>query len=402
MSWIDRLQGRYGGSSGGGGQRIKKDGTFEFQSHVGSNVIIIGGNSERFHTNYLTASRYYTEEPEIFVCKPYAFSPKTDNEEIVIQLVEPAHVSGVLRYEDGKPAVKQVICAWQYVPPAIGADLPFICGQSKISLRTFTDDQGKFDFYLYPGEYHFSASEMPWSSGKIREKTVNVEAGKDNTFDLTAQSPAHIRFVLEDGTFPEDLNVLHAGVYAYLGKQDSIHTFLIQAFDTEYNTNFNRGFVNSDDTIPVFPSDMNNYIIATTYDNKYGLVEKITPQMRGEEITLTLRPTITVTEKQGAAGDRFTRKWEFRYMEPKRYSIQRGTSGKNHTFETDADGNLTYAVPVYAGDYQDLFFYMERGEGGNQSGSEGGTGSFRSKPKSNTGQLFRVNPKTRQMEPAPH
>ncbi|MCL2623405.1 MAG: hypothetical protein FWD31_07035, partial [Planctomycetaceae bacterium] len=209
--------------------------------------------------------------------------------------------------------------------------------------------------------------------------------------------PVHVRFVLEDGTYPEELNVIHAGAYAYLGRQDSINTFLYQAFDTEDNTKFAR--IADGDAIPVFPSEMNNYIIVTSYDNQYGLVEKITPQMRGQEITLTLRPTIAVTEKKGTAGDYFTRTWQFQYITPRRYSIQRGTANANNrTFVTDADGNLTWTVPVYAGDYQDLLFYLVPGQGGSYSGGRGGTGKPRTQDNPNP--LFRVNPKTRQIEPA--
>lgn len=384
--------------SQGGMTYVDDTGGFEFHLEEGSNTILsavcdtYGGSS--------AAAVFLSSDPkrldrQKLIAPPVAFVPRENGPEIVLQYEEGVFVEGTVTFDDGTPAVNQSLTVQQYVTPALGADIPAVQEKMVFTTTTRIGEDGKFALYLLPGEYTFVTSDFPVQ--EERRQNVVIERDKENRFALTAPSPIHVRFELKDGTLPEGLNVMHAGAYLYQGRKDSLNTFLFAVFDSENNENFDRVKYQPGDAIAVHPTDMDNYLIVTTYDNEYGLVEKITPQMRGKEITLTLRPTIKVTEQKDAS-QKYTREWEFQYFDAKRYSIQRGVYGKNHVFTSDENGRLTYAVPVYAGDYKGLFFFLERGEVTSGSWGESGTGRKFKRPPP-LPPLFSVDPETREIKP---
>ncbi|MCL2349448.1 MAG: carboxypeptidase-like regulatory domain-containing protein [Planctomycetaceae bacterium] len=378
---------------------LKDDtGTFEFRLDEGSNAILTarydtdGGSSSGMT---LLSGNPGRLENQKLIARPVAFVPKENGPEIVLQYEEGVLVEGTVTFDDGKPAVNRSLLVRQYVTPALGADIPAVQEKMTVGTTTKIGEDGKFALYLLPGEYTFVTSSFPLQE-EYTQKVV-VERGKENRLKLAAPSPIHVRFELEDGTPPNGLNVMHVGAYYYLGRRDSFNTFLYQAFDREDNEHFDRVKFQPGDAITVYPTELNNYLIVTTYDNEYGLVEKITPQMRGKEITLVLRPTIKVTEDRPPS-QKFTREWEFQYADAKSYSVRQGAQGDNHIFKSDEHGRLTYAVPVYAGDYKDLFFFLSAGQN-TDSGGEGGSGKYKRKPSDPP--LFSVDPKTQKIIPHP-
>ena len=384
---------QYNGNHGSSGWTYVEDdtGTFECKADEGSNLLLaavyeidaVGGSSF-----FMNAANF---EKHRLIAPPAVFVPKENMPEIVLQYEEGQLVEGTVTFDDGRPAVNQDLLVHQYVTPAIGADIPDVQKEMVVSRGTRIGEDGKFSLYLLPGEYTFVTGHT--FQYEQREQKVTIERGKENRFALTSPSPIHVRFELEDGTSPENINVMHVGAYVFNG-QDWPNTFLYSVFDKEENEKFGLTF-QPGDAISVYPTEMNNYLIVTTYDNEYGLVEKITPQMRGKEITLTLRPTIKVTEKKSPS-QKYIRKWEYRYISPKLYAFQYGVEGKNHVFESDENGQLTYAVPVYAGDYKDLFFFLETGES-TDSGASGGLKKYQRKEKAKP--LFFVDPKTQEIKP---
>lgn len=385
-------------SHDGGMVHIRDEtGEFEFlKCQTGANVIMTamydtdgGSSSGDLHLS----GRPEKLEKQKLIARPVAFVPEENGPEIVLQYEEGLLVEGMATFDDGKPAAGQRLVVRQYVTPAIGADIPSVQEEMTFITTTRIGKGGKFALYLLPGEYAFTVTDFPLL--EERTQKVVIERGKENRIALTAPSPAHFRFELEDGTSPEKINVMHVGAYLFKGQANSLNTFLYSPFDWEER--FMMLDYEAGDAISVYPTDMNNYLIVTTYDSEFGLVEKITPQMRGKEITLTLLPAIKVTESTPPS-QKYTRQWEFQYFDAKRYAVRHGAAGHNHVFESDENGRLEYAIPVYAGDYKDLFFFLAPGES-QRSGGEQGSGKSQYNRKKSDPPLHYVDPETQKIKP---
>jgi len=379
------------GSSGSNGDQRLDDGKpFEFEVHVGSNVLLTTGTTDGLVVgNYGRHFRGGTEGPEVFVAQPYAFLAGKKNDEIVLQLEKATLVTGKLRYDNGGPAFKERIGASQFVPAARGADIPRVRNSSVAGSGAIANENGDFEFHLWPGEFTLSAGGTPWAEPVT--KTIFVEQGKPLEIDLTIPTPLRINVVMPDGSAAGNFWMRQLTAYRPLWNQTGkfYPEVLIQTL-YEVRRYWDSKPEGPDFVVPDRPIVMNlcreeNYVTVMTEDNEYGIVQKIGPELMGQELTLTLRPTVSGTVKLLDTTKRPIAEQEvsvlIRIIKIERngdYVVRTGPLGQNLHFRTDTEGRLDFKVPQFVGDGDSIMFCFEKGRntGDGSSGQMSRSGSW--------------------------
>ena len=359
-----------GGSSGG--HRLTNGEPFEFNVPVDSNVLLIASTSESFNVGFgLQHIRRGAEKPEIYVAQPYTFSAEKENEEIVLQLEEATPVTGKLFYDNGDPAIRETISVTQFVPAARGADIPRVKNDSVAGASAITDENGDFEFQLWYGEFTLSAGGMPWVSPVT--KTIHVEQGKPVETELAIPTPLRINVVMPDGSPAGNFRLCQLAIYRPVNQVGKYipETWSSVLYDAR-RWDDDPPFV-----VPEHPIAMNlcreeNYVTVMTEDNEYGIVRKLKPELMGQELTLTLRPTIDGTVQLSNAVNQDV-SILVRIMKLERngdYTLKSREFGPKLNFRTDAEGRVNFKVPVFEGIEDSVWLCFKRG-----SSSLGGSAS---------------------------
>lgn len=368
-----------GGNSGS--KHLESGERFDFQAEPGSNCILTAMTHVRgssFGNSISTRAGGYESRDEVFVATPYSFAPAAGDEEIVLQLEPAIFLTGTLRYENGDPAPQTNVSATYFYEAARGADIPTVQNESQVGSGASTDDEGKFEIPLWPGEFVITAGGTRWSQPVT--KIVQVRRGEKTRVELTIPTPLRLTVEVPEECVTQDFVLTHLGSYAPSWSQHS--TWREVFFDRIYNVYY------WDEKCPppmpkqpfaVSLSPDKNYVAVMTGDNRYGIVQQVAPEMMGREMTLELKPTLPGKARILSHKDRKPLANEYvtvnlRVMHLERngsYTLQSGPFGRSLSFQTDAEGNLEFLVPAFMGEFDKLFLCFEKGKGG--SGTHGET-----------------------------
>ena len=380
---------RISGSTGGYNDVWPSDGEpFELKMIVGSNAVLAASTSNQYGCVNNRDVNSQAEVPDVYVSRPYAFSPEKDNEEIILQLEPATPLVGRIFYENGEPAAETGIAAVHYVPAAKGADIPRIQNESTVSLNAITNDKGEFSFSVFPGEFTLCAAGTAWSQSIT--KKVFVEQGQKTEADLVIPTPLRITVLMPDGSPASNFRAIHlASYYHYLYPNGAIDVSIENLYQSK-NWSDDPEIVFPKRPIPMSLSNADNYIAIMTDDNEWGIVQKIEPEMRGKELTITLRPTISgtaeilefKTKKPLVMSDVTLMLRVMKTEYNGSYTERSGCCGTQLVFQTDENGNLNFKMPQFADEYEDISFHFERGNSTTGGGGSTArhTGWFPGKP----------------------
>ena len=361
-----------GGNSGSG--KINDDGVYEFEDFVGSNTIIQASTSWHVLFSESVIRRMAENNHRIsgfYVSKPYTFSPKENNEVITIQLEEPTFLYGVLRYDNGDPAVKVNVGIVQYVKPPFGDDIPSVRNNSTVNSGMITNQNGEFCIPLWPGEFTVFAGGTLWSE-PITQK-INLIKGKDLETELVIPTPLRLKVILPDGSDAEKPMILHLTNYVPYWRKGAIGPLDVQAtgvFDWTSDQHYSVKPNEPGDPYCFYLSSGDNYVAVLTLDKEYGIVQKIDANMNGKEMTITLKPTVSAELNHDTAEYSLcTRIVKTEYNGD--YTRKDASFGWDLIYKTDENGKTECKVPVFADDYPDVSLFLIRGQSGfGNGGSE--------------------------------
>ena len=375
-SFLFRLSNGY--SRKNGNVRSENGGTFELEVPVGANVILTTGTVHEFSAQPIPATPGFIQgkmeyKQDVYVSRPYAFSPKKENNDIALHLEKATSVAGKLRYDNGDPATSVAISAVQFVPAARGADIPRVRNESTVGTVFSADENGNFEFQLWPGEFTLAAGWMPWLEPVT--KIIHVEQGKPVEVDLTIPTPLRINVVMPDGSPAGNFRLCQLAVYRPLWNKTGklIPEVLFTTLYDARRWDNDPPFVAPERPIAMRLCREENYVTVMTEDNEYGIVRKLEPELMGQELTLTLRPTIdgTVQLSNAANEDVSILTRIIKVERNGDFTEQHGYFGPKLWGRTDADGRLDFKVPVFEGIDDSVWLCFKKGESdwGNASGS---------------------------------
>ncbi|MGL6194298.1 MAG: M56 family metallopeptidase [Thermoguttaceae bacterium] len=359
-----------GHQQGSWSEQTGEDGTFKFKATAGSNAFIIAGTSEtinsRAHVIYGDHDR-----PKMYVSPPLSLSPQeNNNEEIVLQLEEATLLTGKILYANGEPAAQESVGVVQYVKPVHGANIPSVQNMSYIKYDVTTTSSGRFTFPLWAGNFTVFTGGTPWSEPITQN--VTLEKGKTEYIEFIFPTTLSVRFEKEDGSEIDGLNVKHLVQYVPSWSKSSSHpidTEIIDIFDSSYDTIVRGEKQKLPDSFMINLCPKDNYIVAITNDNEYGIMQRIDSGMMDKEHTIKLLPTVSGTAKLTDATGKPLRNQEvsimLRNMAVERngdFSMKDTSLSKCTTINTDKDGVLEFKVPIQSDNSKGVTFFFEKGD----------------------------------------
>ncbi|MCL2709911.1 MAG: carboxypeptidase-like regulatory domain-containing protein [Planctomycetaceae bacterium] len=383
-------------TSGGGrrmqGNKLRQGEPFEVEASVGADVLLMAGTAHGFSTHsgpgipyfstgFSSGVRVYPQD--VYVSEPYQFSAAKENEDIVLRLEKATPVTGKLRYDDGTPAIGVAVSAWQPTP-STRADNPRARNDSLIGTSESTDADGNFDLRLWTGEFTLATGGMPWME-PVTQKIV-VEQGKPIEVELTLPTPLRVNVVMPDGEPAGNFRLSHLAAYRPVNQPGS--RYLDVEFMILYNARNWRNDRPTQRIVPERPIAINlcreeNYVAVMTEDNEFGIVRKLEPELMGQELTLTLKPTIEGTVKLTDGSKRLVATQEvsilMRIMKQERngdYAESYRSFAPSLWFFTDSEGRMDFKVPVFEGIDDSVWLYFQHGK--NEWNSGGGSSTSRS------------------------
>jgi len=351
------------------GRRLDNGEPFEFNVPIGSNILLKAGTPFEFAAGTSVRGTSRTKEQEVFVAQPYTFYVMEKKEDIVLQLEKATPVTGTLRYANGDPVIGRDISAVQFIPAARGADIPSVRNNSMTGVSALTNEHGEFEFQLWSGEFTLSVGTIPWSEPVT--KTIFVEQGKPLEVDMEIPTALRINVVMPDGSPAEDYQLCQLMAYQPFRGSGSMPAVDIKQIHPPFS------FAH-EDPIMTYLCPGENYVIATTNDNEFGIVRKLEPELIGKELTLTLRPTVsgtvTLTDQSGSILANHEAAIRIRIMKTgggDNYVQSTEDIGAIYLFRTDAEGRLDFKVPVFEGISDSVWLCFQRKSGGGGGGQWG-------------------------------
>jgi len=245
-----------------------------------------------------------------------------------------------------------------------------------------TDTEGNFDLRLWTGEFTLAATTFgTWWEEPVTQKIV-VEQGKPLEVELTLPTPLRINVVMPDGEPAGNFRLTHLAAYRPLWAQAGRPISEVSIITIYEARRFGdrRPFVVPERPIVVRLCNEENFVAVMTECNGYGIVRKIESELRGQELTLMLRPTIAGTVKLVDPSQNPVANQDIsiamRIMKVERngdFAQWDSAFASNLWFRTDTDGRLDFKVPLFEGIDDTIWLFFRKG---NWSGS-GGSGSTR-------------------------
>jgi len=209
------------------------------------------------------------------ISDPICFTPDyfSNQQPLNIKLQPGVPVTVRAKHEDGSP-VEGVTVGWirPYPSPIKTYGDTNIDGNCNTQVsKPLTD--GEITFYLAPGEYELNVRSNSYLYFDVPKKLTVIEGGHYE-FEHTIPNPARVRLlqVNDDPLVNREIKLMHVGQ-----KQEGRPPVEIVEVRTDANG-----------IVPVYLWDESNYVFATSEDERFGMIKKLSRDDAGKTIDITL------------------------------------------------------------------------------------------------------------------
>jgi len=264
-------------------------------------------------------------DPTTFVTEPFVFIAEKDLDDLTIQLQEGIRVDGMALFDNGIPAVGQMVMATSIrFPMSFGAQV---------------QADGTFELSVPPSDFHIEGHRAMLGihpdddSRRVFISVKNQE--EDYHVDLVFPAMPHGKFVKEDGSAPGTLFRLHVANFG------------------------GSGIAGVRPSIPMMPGgefalvtkEKGNSLIALTEDGLLGVIHSIPDEELEKFQTVVLKPTAIATLRFLDASDQPLAGQQIQVRAGLKLE-GRGGDGGLLPSTTDADGIATIRLPPGTADYR--------------------------------------------------